>query len=285
MENITALEAALNNAEAGLRLLADPALAPLFWEPQRRGKPSSWWGHVPFAHWLVGAIRPRLLVELGTHHGVSYAAFCESVKRHHLSTRCAAVDTWTGDQHALAYGEAVYADLRAFHDPRYAGFSTLMRGTFDQALAAFSEGSVELLHIDGLHTYEAVRHDFETWRPKLSERAVVLFHDIEIRDRGFGVWRLWDELSEQQPHFAFRHSCGLGALAVGRDPPAAIAELCAIEGSAAGDSVRERLATIGGRWAAEAQAAEDSAQLQRIYRSASWRALGPLRRLRRMLAG
>ena len=51
--------------------LLSPDLAPLFWTPDRLGLASAWWGHVPFAHWLVAATAPRLVVELGTHTGVS----------------------------------------------------------------------------------------------------------------------------------------------------------------------------------------------------------------------
>jgi O-antigen biosynthesis protein len=50
-------------------------LAPLFWRPSRIGVTSAWWTHVPFAQWLITATRPRSIVELGTHGGVSYAPF------------------------------------------------------------------------------------------------------------------------------------------------------------------------------------------------------------------
>ena len=82
---------------------------------------------------------------------------------------------------------------------------------FDNALSMFEDSSIDLLHIDGYHTYEAVKHDFTSWYPKLSENSIVLFHDIEVRKGDFGVYRLWEELSEL-PHFEFSHSNGLGIL-------------------------------------------------------------------------
>lgn len=205
----------------GLNPLEHPvALA----SPQRRAG-SHWVEHTPFAMWLTSALRPRVFVELGAYLGVSYCAFCQAAQAIRLEARGYAVDTWQGDPHNGPNGPEVLADLRAHHDPLYGSFSTLLEMRFDQAALQFAADSIDLLHIDGYHTYEAVRHDYETWRPKLSERGVILFHDIAERMADFGVWRLWDELRLSYPSFTFEHEHGLGVLAVGGEVPDAVRRL------------------------------------------------------------
>jgi glycosyltransferase involved in cell wall biosynthesis len=250
--------------------LLSEALDPLFWRPSRLGVESAWTGHVPFAHWIVAAARPRVLVELGTHRGVSYTAFCDAVLAAGLDTRCFAVDTWEGDAHAGFYDESIYTELRRFHDQRFAGFSELLRCTFDDALRHFGDGSIDLLHIDGCHGYDAVRHDYESWRPRLSPRAVVLFHDTNVRERDFGVWRLFAELRAQHPGFEFVHEHGLGVLAVGPAVPEPVAALCALDDPAAIAAVRRRFSLLGERWQAEERvwrAAQDAAATANAMRA------------------
>ena len=175
--------------------------------------PDSWLGHLPFSSWLIKEITPKLFVELGTHSGNSYFSFCQAVAESNLSTKCFAVDTWKGDKQSGFYGEKIFDYVNAHNQNHYAGFSRLLRMTFDDATNYFNDGSIDLLHIDGLHFYDAVKHDFETWLPKLAPTAVILLHDTNVRERGFGVWKFWEELRVCYPlNIEFTHSHGLGVL-------------------------------------------------------------------------
>ena len=256
----------------------------IFSRPTRLVWPPSWAGHIPFAFWFVDALRPRTLVELGTQSGLSYSAFAQAVQTLGIDTACYAIDTWKGDEQAGFYGEEVFAEWSAFHGRHFGGFSRLIRSTFDEALTHFSDGSIDALHIDGLHTYEAVRHDFESWLPKLSDCSVVLFHDVNVREREFGVWRYWEEMRERYPSFTFSHGHGLGVLAVGRSRTTDIEWLTALPrwGDESAD-VQRVFSTIGDLWtqhleadharavwaesiaAQEAAAAQMSDQLRRAH--------------------
>ncbi|MBB3807987.1 glycosyltransferase family 2 protein [Pseudochelatococcus contaminans] len=189
-------------------------------------------------------LRPQLLVELGTHTGFSYFSFCQAVQQLRLPTRCYAVDTWEGDEHAGFYGEEVFATVNAINEEHYKSFSQLMRSRFDQALPYFPDNEIDLLHIDGRHGYDDVLEDFTTWQPKLSDRAVVLFHDTNVRERDFGVWKLWRELSTQYPSFEFFHCHGLGVLGVGADLPEGLRTLFA-SGPEEAAAVRATYSALG----------------------------------------
>lgn len=232
--------------------LLSPQLSWMFQKPLLLDKPSGWWGHVPFAFWLVAAARPRLLVELGSHHGVSYAAFCEAARLAELDCRCFAIDNWQGDAHAGHFGDEVYHELKEFNRSRYSGFSELIRSNFADALEHFADGSIDLLHIDGFHTYESVQRDYQQWSRKLSDRAVILFHDTNVRRDDFGVHRLFAELAPDYPHFEFLHSHGLGLIAHGSQVPAPVRHLCEQSEGTTCAAVRERFSHAGARWECQA---------------------------------
>jgi hypothetical protein len=182
--------------------------------------------------WLVGAHRPTNFVELGTYGGFSYLAACQAVERHGTSTRCYAIDTWRGDEHGGFYGEEVLQALASHHDRRYSGFSTLIQGTFDESIGSFADGSIDLLHLDGRHYYDDVRHDFSSWLPKLSSRGIVLLHDTNVREQGFGVGRFFVESRDRYRSFEFGHGHGLGVIAVGKDIGEEVAALLALDHAA-----------------------------------------------------
>ena len=269
---------------------------------------SAWHEHAPFVSWLVSVLRPTTFVELGAHNGYSYFSVCETLARLGIECSAHAVDTWQGDDQAGYYGEGVYPGVVRINDAEFSHFSTLHHATFDEALDEIEDGTVDLLHIDGRHAYDDVRHDYHSWVPKLSGRAVVIFHDVAERREGFGVWRFWDEISSTKPSFRFDHNHGLGVLGVGPDLDPAIAEFFAA-GAVSGEDIRAFYAELGSKITAgyaaglavaaelhevgvRATAAEELAaaraaeliavrnQLDAIRASSSWRITAPLRTVR-----
>ena len=185
--------------------------------PRRYGL-GAWTEHIWFAYDLVAQLQPRLLVELGTDRGESYFAFCQSVQENKTGTVSFAVDHWRGDAHSGSYDETTFAEVVRHNGTHYASFSTLLRGSFDEALGCFPPESIDLLHIDGHHTEAAVRHDVESWLPRLRPGGILLMHDVVMRDSDFGVWKVWAELAGGGRSWSFEQPPGLG---VWEKPPGA----------------------------------------------------------------
>lgn len=260
--------------------------AECYWTPPRF-VPSGWIEHAPFAAWVTSVVRPTTFVELGTHNGYSFFSFCEFAERLGLDATCYAVDTWEGDDHAGFYEEAVYDDVRAVASELYAQTATLLRGYFDDHVDDFADGSIDLLHIDGRHGYEDVLHDFESWLPRVADGGVVLFHDIAVLDRGFGVYRFWDEIAAKYPSFGFTHGNGLGVIGIGAYPAALDSLFSASDDEA--ERIRDFYSRRGSALTAQqalqnvdeaskaAERARHEAQLAEIRDSFAWRSTRPLR--------
>lgn len=175
--------------------------------------PSAWIGHAPFLKFLIREESPNTVVELGTHFGFSYFVACQTIQELQLPTQAFAVDHWLGDAHASLYDDSVYKSVVSFNK-KYENFSKLLKMNFIEARAeVLSE--VDLLHIDGFHTYEAVKEDFETWLPKMSPNGIILLHDIHVRRSDFGVYKFWSEIKELHSTIEFTGAHGLGVVFLG----------------------------------------------------------------------
>jgi hypothetical protein len=222
---------------------------------------SSWLGHAPFLKYLVRETKPEVFVELGVHNGFSYFVSCQSVAENKLNTRCFAIDHWQGDSHVGNLDEKIYRNVESLNS-MYSDFSTLIKKDFDTALADFSDNSIDLLHIDGHHSYESICKDFTTWLPKMTNSGVILIHDIFVHRTTFGVFSFWKEIKEKYKTLEFTYSHGLGIVFIGEIPTATLKALH--EYSTLGDGMSQIAGTFG-------SIADDVIQLAGIRKSS-----GPL---------
>jgi hypothetical protein len=185
---------------------------------------SAWLGHAPFLKFLIREQKPSVFVELGVHNGFSYFVGCQSIRECSLNSKSFAVDHWEGDQHAGLFEDSVYQGVVNLNT-KYSDFSTLLKMSFAEALNTFKDQTIDLLHIDGFHSYEAIKEDFETWLPKVSPNGIILLHDIHVRRNTFGVYKFWREIKAQFKTIEFVGSHGLGVVFLGEVPVGKLHEL------------------------------------------------------------
>ncbi len=185
-----------------------------------RNPTCAWLGHIFFGYDLVRNFRPKRIVELGTYRGTSLFSFLQAEKDGGGVADVSGVDTWEGDKHTGYYSDVLYKNVRRIVDKYYDELDVhLLKMTFDEAHSNFEEGTIDLLHIDGLHTYEAVKHDYQTWLPKVSPDGIIIMHDIAVDHLDFGVKKFWAEIqsnsSEEYDFAEMYHSNGLGVIFMG----------------------------------------------------------------------
>jgi len=167
---------------------------------------SAWKGHLDFAYNLVKQINPNIVVDLGVdfgHSTFSYSGSCNGT--------IYGIDWFEGDEHAgkrKTY-DIVKDTYKFLLEKNILEKNNIIfvKGDFNEIAKVFDK-KIDLLHIDGLHTYEAVKNDFETWFPKLNDNGLILMHDICSFPESVG--KFFNEI--QLPKFKFYHSAGLGVI-------------------------------------------------------------------------
>jgi len=93
--------------------------------------------------------------------------------------------------------------FQAFIQPTQTLKCVRMNSHSDEALNAVTEAldghKLDFLFIDGDHTYDGVRQDFEMYRSFVRPGGMIAFHDIVFNPHhpGYGVERFWGELRNE----------------------------------------------------------------------------------------
>lgn len=208
--------------------------------------------HVPFAMWLVSAVRPRRIVELGTRGGNVYLASCQAVANLGLSTQCYAMAISDPQAPTDASG---FVALRQHHDPLYGHFSAVNQTTPKAAAKSFDDASIDILHIDASHPLLFLEDQIGHWRSKMSRSGVIVVRGIESAGLRKENRHAWARLRTEFPSFQFDHDNGLGMLLAGHESPESVSALCS---SSDEDSMafKRTFFALGSRLSAQLRAAD-----------------------------
>jgi hypothetical protein len=177
--------------------------------------PSAWFQHIPFLFWLFEIVMPKSYLELGVHNGVSYFSACEAVRQLKLDTKCLGIDHWLGDNQAGIFDDSVFENFKINHK-QYEDISSYIKSDFESGMKEIKNDSIEIIHIDGFHTYAAVENDFNLAYQKINkQKGIILLHDINEYQITFGVNKFWQEIEKKFKVFKFNHGHGLGVVFVG----------------------------------------------------------------------
>ena len=167
--------------------------------------PTAWDGHKELAHWLVKRLKPKVTVELGVDYGYSLFTLAKD-----NPGQVYGIDLFEGDEHAGARESDQYNKVLDFKARHSLDHVHIIRDSFENQAENWTQ-LIDILHIDGLHTYEAVKRDFENWAPYMRKTGIILFHDTDMEfDDDFPVRRFFASLP--WPRLNFLNSAGLGVL-------------------------------------------------------------------------
>ncbi|MBX3749527.1 MAG: class I SAM-dependent methyltransferase [Opitutaceae bacterium] len=175
--------------------------------------PSAW-----LLHGLVRSLRPDVVVEIGSARGWS-ACHIGLALRENVHGRLYAIDphgdtAWNDSGGADASLPALRRHLRAMG---LEGYVEIIRAD-SQAAARGWNRRIDLIFIDGDHSYAGVKADWDLFSPFLTATGVAVFHDTtwelhrdDPRYRAdMGVPRFVDDLRRQGfPVITLDRDCGL----------------------------------------------------------------------------
>ena len=139
-----------------------------------------------------------VVAEIGSFSGESSVMFAEKAKKVYC------IDPWDGED-AGNYGGAHMAisEVEKNFNERTESFQNIekIKKLSDDAAADLEDGSIDILYIDGMHTYDQVKKDIKNYFTKVKRDGILSGHDYNLIIWGGVKDAIKEALGE--PHFVF----------------------------------------------------------------------------------
>jgi len=153
---------------------------------------------------FVRNLKPEITVEIGTKFGGTFMIWCEVCPGYKIS-----VDLVEGIHGGVDRLETEKRNKMFLE--KYPNQCSFIEGdshdqsTYGKLLSVLNGRSIDFLFIDGDHTYEGVKQDYQMYSPLVKSGGYIAFHDINDterhRNRNVYVGKLWSELQGEKTEF------------------------------------------------------------------------------------
>lgn len=141
--------------------------------------PTAWRENAAFADWLVRRMLPIVTVDLGVDLG--YSTFTWALPGLGFVY---GIDNFKGDPQTGIRNTFEFVFLKR----QELGLDNvlLIPSDFEQAAKGWNT-PIDILHVDGFHSFEAAKRDYETWSKFVRPKGITLIHDTcvekyEVKD-------------------------------------------------------------------------------------------------------
>lgn len=131
----------------------------------------------------------KRILEIGSYLGASATCFAAAAKKHE-GVKIFCIDTWNND--AMTEGKKDTFQQFSDNTKPFKDYIVPVRGFSTEVVDKISQQTdyLDLLFIDGDHSYEGAKADWDAYRKFLRKGSIVVFHDIGWAE---GVVRVVEE--------------------------------------------------------------------------------------------
>lgn len=152
---------------------------------------------------FVELIQPKVVVEIGSKFGGTLHIWCSLTK-----DKVVSIDLVEGIHGGITreqFNDRNMNFLNKFSNVNFIEGNSHDENTYKLLSKVLHGDKIDFLFIDGDHTYEGVKQDYEMYSPLVRKGGYIAFHDINDterhRQRNVYVGKLWNELNGNKTEF------------------------------------------------------------------------------------